>query len=263
VTTRIVVGLIALPIIIIPIWLGGALYIATVLAIALIGGYEFYELLATGGYRPMPAIGLVWLALLTLCALQPSMPLLPTTLGAGFILLFFYSFFQHEQPISMWIATSIGAIYFGVMMGQILALRLLPDGIWWLTLGLLTTWMNDTMAYFVGSTMGRRKIWPRLSPKKTWEGTVSGWCAAALMGGVVVLLTPVPLSLGGGILVGLGCGLLGLMGDLSISVIKRQVGVKDSGRFFPGHGGMLDRLDSSLFTLPFVYQIALLVLMFS
>jgi phosphatidate cytidylyltransferase len=83
------------------------------------------------------------------------------------------------------------------------------------------------------------------------------------MGGVVVLLTPVPLSLGGGILVGLGCGLLGLMGDLSISVIKRQVGVKDSGRFFPGHGGMLDRLDSSLFTLPFVYQIALLVLMFS
>ncbi len=259
-TTRIVVGLIALPIIIIPIWLGGVLYVATVLAIALIGGYEFYGLLATGGYRPARAIGLVWLALLTLCALQPSMPLLPTALGAGLILVFVYSFFQHDQPISTWIATSIGAIYFGVMMGQILALRLLPNGIWWLALGLLATWMNDTTAYFIGSTLGRRKIWPRLSPKKTWEGTVSGWLGAALMGGAVVLLTPVPISLSGGMLVGFGCGVLGLMGDLSISVIKRQVGAKDSGRFFPGHGGMLDRLDSSLFTLPFVYQIVLLLL---
>jgi len=260
VTTRIVVGLIALPIIIIPIWLGGALYIATVLAIALIGGYEFYGLLATGGYRPARTIGLSFLGLLTLSALQPGMPLLPTMLSVGLIVLFVYSFFQHEQPISTWIATSIGAIYFGVMMGQILALRFLPNGIWWLTLGLLATWGNDTAAYFVGSTLGRRKIWPRLSPKKTWEGTICGWVGAALMGGAVVLLTPIPISLSGGMLLGFGCGVLGLMGDLSISVIKRQVGAKDSGRFFPGHGGMLDRLDSSLFTLPFVYQIVLLLL---
>jgi phosphatidate cytidylyltransferase len=262
VTTRIVVGLIALPIIIIPIYFGGALYAATVLAIALIGGYEFYELLQTGGYRPAPVIGLVWLAIITLCGLQPQMPLLGTALAAGLILVFIYAFFQHEQPVSTWIATSVGAIYLGVMMGQVLALRLLPDGVWWLAIGLLATWMNDTTAYFVGSTIGRYKIWPRLSPKKTWEGTVSGWLGAALMGGLVTWLSPAPLSVQGGLVLGFGCGLLGFMGDLSISVVKRQVGVKDSGRFFPGHGGMLDRLDSSLFTLPFVYQVVYLLTLF-
>ncbi|MEZ4619491.1 MAG: phosphatidate cytidylyltransferase [Caldilineaceae bacterium] len=259
-TTRIVVGLVALPIIIIPIWLGGPLYIATVLAIGLIGVYELYELFIKGGYRPAPLIGLPWSALIILCALQPAMPLLSATIAAGLMLTLVYSFFQHDQPISTWLATAVGAMYLGTMMGQILALRFLPNGIWWLTLGLMVTWMNDTAAYFVGSTMGRRKIWPRLSPKKTWEGTISGWFGAALMGALVVLVTPVPLSLQGGLLVGLFCGILGLLGDLAISVVKRQVGAKDSGRFFPGHGGMLDRLDSSLFTLPFVYQIALWLL---
>lgn len=258
--TRIVVGLIALPIIIIPIWFGGALYVATVLAIALIGGYEFYELLTTGGYRPAAGIGLVWIALSTLCALQPGMPLLPATLAFGLMITFIYSFFQHTQPINTWLATATTAIYFGVLMGQILALRFLPNGVWWLSFGLMVTWMNDTAAYFVGSTLGRRKIWPRLSPKKTWEGTVSGWIGAALMGGFIVWLVALPISIGGGMLFGFCTGILGLMGDLSISVLKRQVGVKDSGRFFPGHGGMLDRLDSSLFTLPFVYQVVSLLL---
>ena len=129
-------------------------------------------------------------------------------------------------------------------------------------LGIFITWMNDTTAYFTGVTIGRNKLWPRLSPKKTWEGTISGWLGAALMGGLVTWLTPVPLTLRGGLLLGFGCGLLGFMGDLSISVVKRQVGVKDSGRFFPGHGGMLDRLDSSLFTLPFVYQVVYLLTLY-
>lgn len=256
VTTRIVVGLIALPIIIIPIWLGGYLYSATVLTIALIGGYELYGLLTVGGYRPAPFIGLPWLGLLVLSALQPANQLMPTFLAVGMVLTFIYSFFQHDKPINRWISTSIVAIYIGVMMGQVLALRFLPDGVWWITFGLLVTWMNDTAAYFVGSTLGRRKIWPRLSPKKTWEGTVSGWIGAALMGGILILLLPIPLALGPGMGLAVLVGMLGLMGDLAISVVKRQVGVKDSGRFFPGHGGMLDRLDSSLFTLPFIYQVA-------
>ena len=84
--------------------------------------------------------------------------------------------------------------------------------VWWLSFGLLVTWMNDTAAYFVGSTIGRRKIWPRLSPKKTWEGTVSGWIGAAPMGGLVVWLTALPLSLGGGMFLGFCVGILGLMG---------------------------------------------------
>jgi phosphatidate cytidylyltransferase len=108
----------------------------------------------------------------------------------------------------------------------------------------------------VGVTLGRHKLWPRLSPKKTWEGTIGGWIGAALIGGGLAwwLLPEVHWWVG----VGLGAigGILALFGDLSISMVKRQVGVKDSGKLFPGHGGMLDRLDSILFVLPFIYQVA-------
>ena len=136
----------------------------------------------------------------------------------------------------------------------------MPDGQWWLIFGFLVTWANDSVAYFVGTNLGRHKLWPRLSPKKTWEGTVGGWIGAAATGGLLIWFTPlgddVPVLFG--VVVGLFCGVLGLFGDLSISMLKRQAGVKDSGVFFPGHGGMLDRLDSLLFVLPFVYQVLLL-----
>ena len=255
-TTRIAVALIASSIIVLPIWLGGPLYTVAALIIALSGGYEFYELLTKGGYHPAPLLGLVWIAALVLCGLQPDLALQSTVLSAGFAITFVYAFFQHETPISTWLATSVVAIYLGVMMAQVQAMRLLPNGLWWLVLGLLITWANDTAAYFVGSTLGRRKLWPRLSPKKTWEGTIAGWLGAAISGGVLAALLPLPIGVFGGVVLGFFGGILGLLGDLSISVLKRQVEVKDSGKLFPGHGGMLDRLDSVLFVLPFVYQIA-------
>jgi phosphatidate cytidylyltransferase len=102
-------------------------------------------------------------------------------------------------------------------------------------------------------------MWPRLSPKKTWEGTIGGWIGAALTGALLAWLLPLGLAVWEGALIGLLGGVLGLAGDLSISMVKRQVGVKDSGRFFPGHGGMLDRLDSMSFVIPFVYQAAILL----
>jgi phosphatidate cytidylyltransferase len=140
------------------------------------------------------------------------------------------------------------------MMAQVLALRLSPEGLWWLLFGLLITWTNDTAAYFVGVTIGRHKLWPRLSPKKTWEGTIGGWVAATLLGGMLALWLPLSKSLVYGAGLGALCGVLALFGDLAISMVKRQVGVKDSGKLFPGHGGMLDRIDSVLFVLPFLYQ---------
>ncbi|MBX3014552.1 MAG: phosphatidate cytidylyltransferase [Caldilineaceae bacterium] len=255
--TRTVVALVALPFILLPIWFGGVWFAVLALVIALAGGYEFYTLLATGGYHPALPIGLVWLAALTLTGLQPGMPLLLPVLAAGFMITYVYVFFQQEEPIGIWLATCIGALYLGVMIGQMVALRYLPHGFWWLVLGLLLTWSNDAAAYFVGVTLGRSKLWPRLSPKKTWEGTIGGWLCAALFGaGGAYFLPFLPITIWQGALLGLLGGVLGLLGDLAISVLKRQVGVKDSGRLFPGHGGMLDRLDSALFLLPFVYQVA-------
>lgn len=254
--TRTIVALIALPLVVLPIWFGGFWFALLALVIALSGGYEFYKLLTAGGYHPALPMGLAWVAALTLTGLQPGMPLLLPTITFGFMVTYVYVFFQHREPISTWIATATGALYLGVMIGQMVALRYLPSGFWWLALGLLVTWANDAAAYFVGVTLGRHKLWPRISPKKTWEGTLGGWFFGALFGGLCVYLFPLPIPIWQGVLIGAVGSMLGLLGDLAISVLKRQVGVKDAGKLFPGHGGMLDRLDSALFVLPFVYQVA-------
>ncbi|GIV76149.1 phosphatidate cytidylyltransferase [Litorilinea aerophila] len=256
--TRIVVGILAIPLVLLPIWLGGVWCLMLFLAVSLIGGMEFYTLAQRAGYRPVRALGLLWLAALVLSHWAPA-HLPPTVvLGSGLILTLILALGQHQTPMHTWMSTSVGAIYLGTMLGQALALRQLPQGAWWIFFGLFITWINDTGAYFTGVTVGRHKLWPRLSPKKTWEGTVGGWMGAALSGGLFAWLMPLPLSVPAGVAIGFVCGVLALFGDLAVSMIKRQVGVKDSGRFFPGHGGMLDRLDSLLFVLPFVYYVALL-----
>jgi phosphatidate cytidylyltransferase len=179
---------------------------------------------------------------------------------AGMIVTLIDAMHQKQAPVSSWMATSMGALYLGTMLGQALALRQLPNGLWWVFLGLALTWTNDSAAYFAGVNFGRHKLWPRLSPKKSWEGTIAGWVTAAIVGALWILITPLNTTHNPffGAVVGLVAGILALFGDLSISTIKRQVGVKDTGNLFRGHGGFLDRLDSLLFVLPFVYQVVLL-----
>jgi len=253
-TTRIVVALVALPFVLIPIYLGGIWSVALFLVVALIGGHEFYNMLDVGGYFPARWLGLIWTALLVLSFWSPTHIPSTTLLTAGLIITLCYSLFRTEAPVSTWLATAGVAIYLGIMIGQMLGLRLADNGLWWLVLAALITWSNDTLAYFSGVTLGRHKLWPRLSPKKTWEGTIGGWIGAGLAGALVAHFAPLPIDALTGLAIGLVGGILALFGDLSVSMIKRQVGVKDSGTLFPGHGGMLDRLDSLLFVIPFVYQ---------
>lgn len=257
-TTRILAALIALPVVIVPIFLGGIWCALLFLTVSLVAGFEFYNLMDIGGYHPVRWVGFPWLAMLVLGGWRPDLFPLPAILVAGLIVTMTATLPRRENPSGTWMATSMVALYLGIAAGQTLALRQLPLGLWWLVFALFVTWSNDAAAYFTGIGIGRHKLWPRLSPKKTWEGTVGGWIAAAVAAVVVVWLSPLqaPLYLAG--LIGAVCGVLGLFGDLSISMLKRQMGVKDSGHFLPGHGGMLDRLDSLLFVLPFVATLVLL-----
>ena len=222
------------------------------------GGLEFYRMVEIGGYHPAGRLGIVWIVALVLTGWQPPLLPLSTVLTAGLIGVLVYSLFQVDRPLNTWIVTAAGAVYLGLMCSQMLALRLLHNGMWWIYLGFFATWANDTMAYLTGVTLGRHKIWPRLSPKKSWEGTIGGWLAATLAGALTAWFSPLMISPLFGAAVGLGAGILALYGDLGISMIKRQVGVKDSGTLLPGHGGLLDRIDSILFVLPFIYQAVLL-----
>jgi phosphatidate cytidylyltransferase len=127
----------------------------------------------------------------------------------------------------------------------------------WVIMAFVVTWANDTAAYFTGHAIGRHKLLERISPKKTWEGFAGG-IGGSVVGALAVrwLLLPGALGIGTAVLVGLGASVLGPVGDLAESMVKRAAGVKDSGRTIPGHGGLLDRIDALLFVAPWIYVCA-------
>jgi phosphatidate cytidylyltransferase len=171
---------------------------------------------------------------------------------------------QLEQGVFRSMALVTGIIYiFGSWKTAVLLHDLAPQpaafsapaGHHWLLFGLMVNWIGDTGAYYIGKNFGRHKMAPMVSPGKTWEGA-----AASAVTGVVFALIYLPLAIPGtplwiAALIALAANFAGQVGDLAESAIKRGAGVKDSGALLPGHGGMLDRVDSSLFALPVVYSL--------
>lgn len=129
------------------------------------------------------------------------------------------------------------------------------EGLGWFLMALLITWMSDTAAYLIGKSIGRTKLIPRVSPNKTVEGALGGVIAAGITAVVCVVgfgLDMHPLT---AVIFGIGIGIVGILGDLSESVLKRRAGVKDSSNLIPGHGGMLDRIDALIFILVAVWAL--------
>lgn len=173
--------------------------------------------------------------------------------------------------MASWGLTLSGALYISWPLSHFILLREInrPDfsppfwqalggpalgaGFWWIVAVLALVWLCDTAAYFVGVRWGRHKMSPYLSPKKSWEGAAAGLLASIAIALGLVPLLGLPLSYPWAAVLGLLVGTLGQVGDLAESLLKRQAGVKDSGRLIPGHGGMLDRVDSLLFVAPAVY----------
>jgi phosphatidate cytidylyltransferase len=168
---------------------------------------------------------------------------------------------EHES-VSAAAATLLGAVYLAALGGTIAALRILPpveEGGWRLVLLLGILVFADSFAFFVGHALGRRRLAPRVSPGKTVEGALGG-LVGGLVGAFAVrqLGMPelAPLHTAG---LGVAVAAMGIVGDLDESLLKRWAGVKDSGTLFPGHGGMLDRIDSLLFGAPVLYYYFLYV----
>lgn len=149
-----------------------------------------------------------------------------------------------------------GLFYLPLLLGHLVLLRSLTDGQAWIFMTLFVIMTCDTFAYFVGSNFGRRKLYLAVSPNKSVEGAVGGLVGSVL----AVLLASISflpmIGLFDGILIGVLLGVVGQLGDLFESLLKRACGVKDSGNLIPGHGGILDRLDSLLFAFPVVFYLA-------
>jgi phosphatidate cytidylyltransferase len=143
----------------------------------------------------------------------------------------------------LWLGGGVGALARVRVEGE-------PEGAGYVVLALVLAWMSDTGAYFAGRLLGKRKLYPAVSPKKTIEGAIGGVVAVVAAALVVRWLTIPTLPILHAVLLAVVAGVMGQVGDLGESLLKRSVGVKDSGGIVPGHGGMLDRIDALLITAP-------------
>lgn len=210
-----------------------------------------------------PRLGVVLGTLFSVMILFVRDPELWTTGLAAilFITFAYYLFTQHELDLvlSQIAITIFGCVYVACLFSYAGLLRGLDQGVFWIFILAGCTFSADTGAYFVGHWIGKHKLAPRVSPGKTIEGLIGGVLASMLAAYVCKLIFWQGFLDRDALILGALIGLIGPLGDLSESLIKRSVGVKDSGKLIPGHGGLLDRLDAVFFTAPLVYYYAKLV----
>lgn len=216
---------------------------------------ELYRLCFQGSFRPVPgAIGLLGCVALIIGPHYPA--LVQTGLLVAVIAVLSLPLLV-EAPLLDGLRQGTivltGMLYIGLTLSYLILVRLLPEGESLLFFLLLVTWAADTAAYYVGTLYGRRLLAPRISPKKTVEGLAGGLIGAAIVAFIARWIFALEFSNIETLVLALFLTVAGLWGDLVESAIKRSAGVKDSGGLLPGHGGMLDRLDSLLFSAPAFY----------
>jgi phosphatidate cytidylyltransferase len=256
--TRLISALILLPIGVAVILIGGGLFDLAIAFIFTLAAYEFVQLMKTGKFAPnlIFAVAFVWVLLLDV--VLPRLSLSRPALALLLIAALTWQMRQRSgSPTANWALTVAGGIYLGVAGAHFIMIRQLNNGEWWLLLALTGTWLADSGAYFVGRKFGVHKMTPTLSPKKSWEGLAGGVTFAVIFNALLAVVLSLTLNIylpwWAGAVLGLIGALIGVLGDLSISMIKREVGAKDTGHIIPGHGGVLDRLDSLLFTVVVSY----------
>lgn len=262
--TRVLTAVVLLPVVIGLICLGGVPLLALVALLLSLAEVEFCRLMAQDNFRPVLAFGLAIIGLFLLDAQIPGTELLRP--GLTIILLASLAWqLLHRQgsPVADWALTVVGGLYLGLCGAGLVRLRGLHDGFWWTLTVLFTILTADSGAYFVGRAWGRHRLAPILSPGKTWEGYLGGVVSGGLLATLMVTLWRpatrsgmVPSSVHG-LILGLLIATFAPLGDLAVSMIKRQAGVKDSGNIIPGHGGVLDRLDSVLWAVVIGYYYVL------
>ena len=265
--TRVLTAILLLPLVAALVTLGGLWFFALVLAFTTLAVIEFCHLMREIHFQPTLAFAIAFLWVLCLDAQFPDGRILGhRILDFGVSLVLVLSLVWHlirrkERLFLDWSLTMAGSLYVGWLGSYFIRLRALPAGLWWMIVAMSATWLADTGAYFAGRAWGRHLLAPSISPNKTWEGWLGGVLASGLatMGIVTLwhfLAGPAELGVLTGFVVGATVGGLTLLGDLTVSTIKRQAKVKDTGGLLPGHGGALDRLDSLLWAGVIMYYIA-------
>ncbi|HHV98136.1 MAG TPA: phosphatidate cytidylyltransferase [Clostridiaceae bacterium] len=258
--TRIISATVGIILLLIVVFAPKEVLAAGMFILAVIGLHEFYSTVATAGYRPVKLIGYLACIPIFIIGFTNNEYNKYTVLSVFAILAVLMGLivFKHERyniiDISL---TTFGIMYVPFLFLFIILTRNLENGFYFMWMIFIGAWVTDTFAYFTGVFLGKRKLIPPISPKKTVEGSIGGiaGCVAVMtLYGVLVInsrLGNIPLY--HYIIISLLCGIISQVGDLAASAIKRYVKVKDYGKIMPGHGGVLDRFDSILFVAPVVY----------
>lgn len=231
---------------------------------------EFYQIAKHKGYEPQYTIGItstiLYILTMFIIPYYPQIEFLPPTIFvlALFTLFSFYIFWG-ANPLANVAITTFGIVYLTLPLTCMVSINYFfphqaaQDGRWWIVYLLAITFITNSSAYFFGKTLGKKKLAPYISPKKTWEGAIGGFCIALIASMLFHVLAnlpqnpiPISLTLWESILLGSILSFLAQLGDLAESLLKRDVGVKDSSHI-PGVGGILDIVDSLVFTSPALY----------
>lgn len=264
---RVLTAVIGIPVIILILFAPPAVMLGVVILCSAVGLYEFYGAVGLRDKRLLTAVCFIGAALIPCCVyLSPRYIML----GAFIYLMILFVMMLFSQKKILFTDISLAVmslVYIPFLMSHILFIRRMEFGniiVWLVFLG---AFMTDSCAFFAGKTLGRHKLCPNISPKKTIEGAVGGTvgCGLAFLLFAVIVnaclspwLSGNVMSYGKMFMLGLICAVTAQIGDLTASLIKRQFGIKDFGNLFPGHGGMLDRCDSIVLVAPTVYLFALL-----
>jgi phosphatidate cytidylyltransferase len=253
---RLLVAIVLIPIGMTLIVIGGFPFTLIIALFMGLAAWEYAKLFQIGGFQPSIFLVTTGAVGLVLFRAYDGFASAPWFLSGIILVSMAYHLFAYErgskQAATDFNITLGGILYLGWIGAYLISLRNLPEGKWWFLVALPAVWLADTGAFFIGRRFGRHHLSPVLSPKKTWEGYLAGIITGVLGAGLLGALwgfgagAGTAITLGRSAILGFILAVLAPLGDLGESMVKRQVGVKDSGTLLPGHGGMFDRVDSWL-----------------
>ena len=256
--TRLISGIVLVALAILLVTKGGVLLYCVTAAISLIGMFELYRVMGIEKKAPGIAGYLACLGYYGLVWFEGQHYVTLLAIAALMVLMSIYVFTFPKYGTEQITVAFFGIFYLGIMLSYLYQVRAMADGKYLVWLILLSSWGCDTFAYCVGKLFGKHKMTPKLSPKKTVEGAVGGIVGAAVLGflygtffknNMIQVTNP-------GVISAAACAIaavISMVGDLAASAIKRNHDIKDYGNLIPGHGGILDRFDSMIFTAPAIY----------
>ncbi len=263
--TRLLSGIVLVILALIVIISGGAVTLLSLLAISLIGMYELYRVFQLEK-TPLAIISYIMAVVFYASKLLPFATLVfdPMMLVMLFLimLMFVYVFSYPKYEAKDVMAIFFGLFYVAVMLSYVYMIRILENGVYLAFLIFICSWGCDTCAYCVGVLIGKHKMAPVLSPKKSIEGAVGGVVGTALLTVLYTSVFRAQMGLDTKTIIVLAvisavAALISMVGDLTASAIKRNYDIKDYGTLIPGHGGIMDRFDSMMITAPIIYYLAI------